>query len=227
MSFTDVINNELSGNLTMTTDLVGMDIVEILFVSCLIGLYVYFVYRFMSKAEFYSKDLNISLAALSVIVAAIMIAMQASLIVSLGMVGALSIVRFRTAVKNPMDLVFLFWSISVGIICGVRLYLLAILMSLFITVLIFTLGKINFFKGESVFILNTDEGNSIDEVLAILKKNCKHVHESSYAVTNKKLQVVYSISCKSQQDLMNELNELNKDHVYTFHLLKHDGDQRA
>ena len=68
------------------------------------------------KSALYDKSFHVSMAIISVVTAGIIIAMQSSIVISLGMVGALSIVRFRTAIKNPMDLLFLFWSIGVGII---------------------------------------------------------------------------------------------------------------
>ena len=79
---------------------------------------------------------------MSVITAAIILAMQSNLVISLGMVGALSIVRFRTAIKDPMDLVFLFWSISIGIICGAGLYEVALLTCLVVTILILVLENL-------------------------------------------------------------------------------------
>ena len=90
-------------------------ILIVMFFSLLVGIYIYLVYRFLTKKTFYSKSFNMSLVLMSVITAAIILTVQSSVVISLGMVGALSIVRFRTAVKDPMDLVFLFWSISVGI----------------------------------------------------------------------------------------------------------------
>ena len=97
------------------------------------AVYIYFVYRFISRTTFYDKSFSVSMAMVSVVVTGIILAMQANLIISLGMVGALSIVRFRTAIKEPMDLLFLFWSISTGIICGAGLYELAALLALVCT----------------------------------------------------------------------------------------------
>ena len=91
---------------------------------------------------FYSKNFNISLAVMSLITAAIILAMQSNLVISLGMVGALSIVRFRTAIKDPMDLAFLFWSISIGIICGAGLYEIALVTSVGVTVFILVLDML-------------------------------------------------------------------------------------
>ena len=105
-----------------------------LMVTVLLAAYLFFVYYVHSKKSFYDKSFNVSLALISVITAAIVLAMQSNLVISLGMVGALSIVRFRTAIKEPMDLMFLFWSISIGIICGANLFTIAILASLVITI---------------------------------------------------------------------------------------------
>jgi hypothetical protein len=102
-------------------------------ITCLIALYIFLVYRIVTRKTFYSKTFNIAIAAIAVITAAVIITIQSSIVVSLGMVGALSIVRFRTAVKDPLDLVFLFWSIVVGIICGVGLAEIAVMLSIIVT----------------------------------------------------------------------------------------------
>ena len=86
--------------------------------TMLIAVYIYFIYKIVNRNSFYNKGFNISLVIIAVITAAIILTIQSNIVVSLGMVGALSIVRFRTAIKDPMDLAFLFWSISAGIICG-------------------------------------------------------------------------------------------------------------
>lgn len=104
MSVKDVIKNSvyqsLGGGAAMSVKTVFL----ILTAACLIGIYIFLVYKLSSRSAFYSKDLNITMAGMPVVVAAIMIAMQSNLLVSLGMVGALSIVRFRNALKNPLDL---------------------------------------------------------------------------------------------------------------------------
>ena len=119
MGFNDVLKKSF-----IQTATEGMSIgnaVLALGITCLIAVYIFFIYRVMTRKSFYSKSFNVSLVALSLITAAIILSIQSSVVISLGMVGALSIVRFRTAVKEPMDLVFLFWSISIGIICGAGL----------------------------------------------------------------------------------------------------------
>lgn len=140
MSVKDVIKSSVYESLAGGTGLHFGEVCFILVLSFIIGGYIFFVYKGFSKSAFYSKDLNVTLATICIVVAAIMVAMQSNLLVSLGMVGALSIVRFRTAVKNPMDLLYLFWSISVGIICGVGLYVLAACLCIIMTIAIFVCG---------------------------------------------------------------------------------------
>ena len=101
-----------------------------------IAIYIYLIYKIVNRNSFYNKGFNISLVIIAVITAAIILTIQSNIVVSLGMVGALSIVRFRTAIKDPMDLAFLFWSISAGIICGAGFAGIAVVASLFVTVLI-------------------------------------------------------------------------------------------
>lgn len=153
MSVTDVIKDGVYEKLAGGTGLSYWDIVIILAVSCLVGIYIYLIYKNFSKSEFYSRDLNITMAGMAVVVAAIMIAMQSNLLVSLGMVGALSIVRFRTAIKSPIDLLYLFWSISAGIICGVGLYVLGAVLCIIMTLLIFILGKIPNNKAPQLLVI--------------------------------------------------------------------------
>lgn len=101
MSVKDVIKNSVYESLGGGTTMNAKTVILILLLACLAGIYIYAIYKLSSRTAFYSKDLNITMAGMPVIVAAIMIAMQSNLLVSLGMVGALSIVRFRNAVKNP------------------------------------------------------------------------------------------------------------------------------
>src|SRR5699024_8075078 len=111
--------------------------------ATLLGMYIYFVYRTTSKESFYSKSFNITLPLITILQSAMVVAMQADLVVSSGMVGSLSVVRFRTALKDPMDLAFIFWSITTGIISGSEIYGLALITAIIVTIALFTLDQIN------------------------------------------------------------------------------------
>ena len=107
MNFKDIFRNSFLEAFTKTEVAAG-EVIVILLCTCLVALYIFWVYRLLTRKTFYSKNFNISLAALSVITAIVILTVQSNIVLSLGMVGALSIVRFRTAIKDPMDLVFLF-----------------------------------------------------------------------------------------------------------------------
>ena len=141
MSFDDIFKKSFINTVNMA-DLSVLQTVTIFGVTLLFALYIFFIYRIITRKNFYNKNYNISLSAIALITAAIIIAIQSSIVVSLGMVGALSIVRFRNAVKDPLDLVFMFWALAVGIICGVGLFDIAAILSIVVTGTIFLLDRL-------------------------------------------------------------------------------------
>lgn len=200
------------------------DVLLIIGISCLMGIYVYLIYRNFSKPEFYSKDLNITMAGMVIVTSAIMVAMQSNLIVSLGMVGALSIVRFRTAIKSPVDLLYLFWAISEGIICGVGLYMLGAVLSIIMTILLFVLNRIPSSKTNQLLIVkisNLSVQNSINE---LAKKNSKYCKVVSTIVKNSECELIYEIEVSNINELSNKLSSL--DNVKTFSIVDNNGDRR-
>lgn len=96
----------------------------------LVGLFIYMVYKKTYMGIMYSRPFNVSLVALTMLTTFVILAVTSNVVLSLGMVGALSIVRFRTAIKDPMDLVFLFWSLGSGIVLGAGLIPLAVMGSI-------------------------------------------------------------------------------------------------
>ena len=110
------------------------------------------------------------MALVAVITSAIILAMQSSIVISLGMVGALSIVRFRTAIKDPMDLLFLFWSIGTGIICGAGLYKVAVILAVMVTVGILILDMLPVRISPWLLIINADSGEREDEVPCLRRR---------------------------------------------------------
>ncbi len=117
------------------------DIVLVLLASFLTGMFIFFIYKKTFSGVLYSKNFNISLVMTSMITSVIMMAIGGNLALTLGMVGALSIVRFRTPIKDSKDLTFLFWSITVGIANGVQFYKLTLVSSLVIGLVLYALSK--------------------------------------------------------------------------------------
>ncbi len=118
-------------------------VIVALTVSFALGLFLFFVYRKTFTGVVYNRGFNVSLVLTGLIVTLVILPISSNLALSLGMVGALSIVRFRTAVKDPKDIVFMFWAIALGIICGAGLYMVAVVGSPIIGLFLFLLSKIN------------------------------------------------------------------------------------
>lgn len=202
-------------------ELSAKQIIVVIFFALLLGVYIYAVYRFMTKKTFYSKSFNTSLVLMSVITAAIILTVQSSVVISLGMVGALSIVRFRTAVKDPMDLAFLFWSISVGIICGAGLVEIAIILSLCATVVIFVLDRIPVLKSPMILIVNAGV-DSDGAILEEIRKNTNNYEEKSRVITNGTLELVFELRTKDAPALSKGISAVSG--VSSVSVLSHDGE---
>ena len=191
-------------------------------VTALIAIYIFVIYRVVTRKTFYSKTFNISLTALAVITAAIILAMQSNLVISLGMVGALSIIRFRTAIKDPMDLVFLFWSISIGIICGAGLYEIAVLTSLLVTVGVICLDLVPTSKAPMMLVVNATELNAEDAVVEAVKAAGKVCKVKSRNYTEGHLDLIIEVRVTEEAKLVKAVSEIAA--VRSVSLISHDGE---
>ncbi len=225
MSVKDVIKSGVLESLGGGGNLELPEICLILVISCLIGIYIYAIYKNVSKSAFYSKDLGITMAGMTIVVAAIMIAMQSNLLVSLGMVGALSIVRFRTAIKNPIDLLYLFWSISGGIIAGVGLYALAVVLCFVMTAIIILLSKVRNSKAPAVLIIRGEMTEDNLAIESVIKSYARYYHLCSSSIKNKQTELIYEVNTIDKTELVKEVEEIAG--VVSVSCLEHDGEIRA
>ena len=225
MSVKDVIKNSIYETLGSGTTMTPKTVIMILSFALLAGFYIFFVYKLSAKTAFYSKDLNITIAGMPIIVAAIMIAMQSNLLVSLGMVGALSIVRFRNALKNPLDLLYLFWAISAGIITGVGLYVLALVLSFIMTLLLFLIDKIPSAKAPELLVLRgTDQDIDYTSLYDLIRSRCRYYKEKARSTKNNETELIIEIRTKEKNLL---LQDLNKTSFFTqVNCISHDGELR-
>ena len=129
MTFRDIFK---SGFLARTAQLSVADMAVSMLLAFAIGLFIFYIYKKSYRGVMYSANFGTSLIAVALVTTFVMLAVTSNVVLSLGMVGALSIVRFRTAVKDPMDIAFLFWSLAAGIVLASGLVHLAVLGSLFI-----------------------------------------------------------------------------------------------
>lgn len=198
------------------------EILVILFITSCLALYIFLIYRVVTKRTFYSKNFNIALAMLAVITAAIILTIQTSIVVSLGMVGALSIVRFRTAIKDPMDLVFLFWSLSVGIICGAGLTEIAILTSLIVTIGIIFLDCMPIVRVPQILIVQIQDADKEEAVLEIVKKFSKYNKVKTRNLSGKTLHMIFEVRPAEESKMVRELGEIEG--MTSVSLMEHDGE---
>ena len=192
--------------------------------TAVIALYIYFVYRMMNKNSFYNRSFSLSLVELAVITSAIILTIQSNIVVSLGMVGALSIVRFRTAIKDPMDLVFLFWSISVGIICGAGFAMIAIIASIILTILLVVISLARTGRNSQVLVINMDE-YAEEAILAAVKAHCSAWKVRARNISAGEVSLAVEVRTSAPQELVSAV--LASDHVTGVSLLEHDGDITA
>ena len=190
--------------------------------SCVFAFYIFLVYRVMTRKIFYSKAFNISLVGITIITTAIILTIQSSIVISLGMVGALSIVRFRTAIKEPMDLMFLFWSISVGIICGAGIAEIAIILCVALTIGIVILDKFPVAKAPMLLVVNASDLDAEEKVIELTKRYARHPHVKSRNMTTTSLDLIVELRTDSGDKLVREIMRIEG--ISSASLMAHDGE---
>ena len=220
-TFTDIIKNSfLEETADFSIAAASVSLLSALF----IGLFIFFIYKKTYAGVMYSKPFNTSLVLLSVLTTFVILAVTSNVVLSLGMVGALSIVRFRTAIKEPLDLVFLFWSISVGIILGAGLYSLAFLGSAFITVILLVLtGKVDS-SAPYILMLQLENENAELQATEIIKNRFGKIIVKSKNITDGQPELIYEVKVKNNEtSFMNELSAIEG--VQNATLVSYNGNQ--
>ena len=133
--------------------------------SLLVGLALYWLYKKTYAGVVYSRSFAISLIGMTVLTCTILVTIQSNLVLSLGMVGALSIVRYRTAIKDPMDLLYLFWAVASGIAVGAGMFYIALLALVVMTALLLALKRVKGPRDEMYVLLVHYTGEGIDEAV--------------------------------------------------------------
>ena len=221
MGFQDVLKKSFLEGFA-ATDLSTTTIVIALAITTAIAIYIFAVYRLMSRNSFYSKSFNISLVALAIITASIILTIQSSVVISLGMVGALSIVRFRTAVKEPQDLVFLFWSISTGIICGAGLFEVGIIAAVLVTIVLLVLELVPVRTESMLLIINADACDAEEAIMKIVEEYTKKPRIKSRNINANGCDMIIELRVKDGGGLVKKVSTLKG--VRNVSLLSHDGE---
>ena len=208
-SFNDIFKSDFLSSTNLNTFSV-LDTVIALALAFVLGLFIYLTYKKSYKGVMYSASFGVSLIALSMITTLVILAVTANIVLSLGMVGALSIVRFRTAIKEPMDIAFLFWAIAAGIVLGAGLIPLAVIGSVIIGIVILISSNIKT-TGSVPYILVVNCALQAEEaVLGIIKAGTHKYLLKSKTVTAKGLELTYEVRTKDKEAHM--VNKLIRTH---------------
>ena len=198
----DSVLNQFATGVTATQMLTS------LLVSCLMGIFILVIYKTTFRGVLFSKGFAFSLVLLSMVTALIIRTISSDLALSLGMVGALSIVRFRTAVKDPLDTVFMFWAIAGGIMAGAGIYLIGIIACLALGVLYFAISAF-YKKGKLPYLLVIRYVNGAhEEVVSKIKKLPRHRIKSK-TMTGRGAEISVELSLKDDQmDIIDIFGEI-------------------
>lgn len=221
MSVKDVIKNSFLEQFG-GSDISPTTIITVLLITAVLGIYILSVYRVMTKRSFYQKSFATTLVVVALVTSLIILAIQSSVVISLGMVGALSIVRFRTAIKDSLDIAFIFWSISVGIICGAHLYSVAIIGSIVVTIVMVAIQLLPNVKPVLLLVINADNSVPLKDLEAMIGENTSFYRVKSRNVTASELDIIAEIRTNDEQDFIKKLSEYKGINNAT--IMLHDGE---
>ena len=186
-NFSDILENSFINN--FVSDISLSKILITMGMAFIIGFFIYLLYKRVFSGVLYSKSFNVSLIGMSMITAMIILAVNSNLVLSLGMVGALSIVRFRTPIKDPTDLIFLFWSAAAGIVVGAGFYTLAILGSV----------KRSSFEIPYLLVVNCEDNESERDVHQHMGTLVKRYNVKQKSVTPGNIEMTLEVRLKDEE----------------------------
>ena len=193
MSFNDIFKSNFLENVSSVSI---FDTVLALFLAFGIGLFIFFIYKKTFSGVMYSSGFGVTLIALTMITTLVILAVTSNVVLSLGMVGALSIVRFRTPIKEPLDIAFLFWSIAVGIVLAAGMIPLAIIGSAVIGVVLFIFVDRKTHVNPYIVIVNCDTHQSGQEAELFLRSNTDRCVVKSKSAQNGAVELNMEIRLK-------------------------------
>ena len=206
MTFSDVFKSSFLSNLNAFST---VDVLLALGLSFVLGLFIFLVYKKTYSGVMYSDSFGVSLIAMSMITSLVIIAVTSNVVLSLGMVGALSIVRFRTAIKEPMDIAFLFWAIAVGIVLGAGLLPLAIIGSVIIGIIIVVFSTRKIGDTPYILVVNCESEETENTAYELIKSEAKKSLLKSKSVNKLGIELTYEVRIKDDNTVfVNELSAI-------------------
>lgn len=207
MNFSDIFKSSFIENIASVSML---DMAIAMALAFLIGIFIFLIYKKTFSGVMYSSSFGVTLVALTMITTLVILAVTSNVVLSLGMVGALSIVRFRTAIKEPLDIAFLFWAIAAGIVLAAGMIPLAVIGSIVIGVvlLVFVNRKSHF--NPYLIVINCDSHTSEENAKNYLKDKVNKYTIKSKTAQSGSVELTLEIRLKDDNtDFINELSAMN------------------
>lgn len=206
MTFNDIFKSSFLENVTSVSLL---DMVLALALAFGLGMFIFLVYKKTFSGVMYSSSFGVTLAALTMITTLVILAVTSNVVLSLGMVGALSIVRFRTAIKEPLDIAFLFWSIAVGIVLAAGLIPLAVIGSVVIGVFLLVFVNRKSYVNPYIVVINCTDHDSEQKAVEYLKQHVNRFVIKSKTVRKGSIELNAEIRMKDNNtDFINCLADM-------------------
>jgi uncharacterized membrane protein YhiD involved in acid resistance len=220
-SFQDFFIKSFS-QLNFTDGITSGDIITVLIITFLMGMFIFYIYKVTFQGVLYTQSYNVSLVMVSLVTSLIIMTISTNFILSLGMVGALSIVRFRTAIKDSMDIVFMFWAISIGIANGAGLFHLSLIGSLAIAGVLLVLTRFKSRTAPYLLIINYDDAVH-DRVIVHLKSKLPKYNLKAKTVANSHVELSVEVRIGTEDShFVNTISRL--DGVDSAVLVSYNGD---
>lgn len=207
MTFNDIFKSSF---LEKAVEFSILDVTIAMLLAFAIGLFIFFVYKKTYAGVMYSASFGVSIMAMTLITTLIILAVTSNIVLSLGMVGALSIVRFRTAVKEPLDIAFLFWAISAGIVIGAGLLPLGIIGSIFIGIILLIFVNKKSSDTPYIVVLNLQNDKAESDCMAMIKTKTKKSLIKAKTVSKDGIELTVEVRLLDMSaKLLNELLTIN------------------
>ncbi len=220
MTFNDIFKSSFLENVTSVSIL---DMVIALVLAFGVGMFIFLVYKKTYTGVMYSSSFGVTLVALTLITTLVILAVTSNVVLSLGMVGALSIVRFRTAIKEPLDIAFLFWSIAVGIVLAAGMIPLAVIGSVIIGVILLVFVNRKSHSNPYIVVVQCDGHDSETAVKSYLDGHTKRCVVKSKSAQKDAVELNLEVRLQDDNtDFINEVAEL--DGVQSAVLVSYNGD---
>lgn len=207
MTFQDIFKSNFLENMASISML---DMMIALVLAFLLGLFIFFIYKKCYSGVMYSSSFGVTLIALTLITTLLIMCVVSNVVLSLGMVGALSIVRFRTAIKEPLDIAFLFWAIAVGIVLAAGLIPLAVFGSIFIGLVLYLFSKRKTMDSPYILVVHCEDDETEKQVIQFVKAQVKRLNLKSKSVERNCIELNYEVRLKEDDSsFINELANMN------------------